>query len=341
MKKIRMTAAAVTAAVILSGSCSGTAEQSKYETQLFAMDTLVTVTAYGDNGSDAASAASERIRGLEELFSVTKPESDIGRINTSDGQPVTVSDDTAYVISGALETAGSTDGALDITIYPVLKAWGFTTSEYRVPPDDEIAELLKNVGYDKVTLSGNTVTVPAGTMLDLGSCGKGYASDEMIRVIRDKGVTSAIVNLGGNVQTLGTKPDGSDWTVGIADPFSPNELLGTVKVHNKAVVTSGGYQRYFWDGEFNWYIHILDPKTGKQPTGSAVSVTVIGDSGFECDRLSTALFVMGPDAAAEYYRTHKGFDMIIVSEEGNIYATRGIADSFTNSITNETEIIDE
>ena len=334
---MKKTGYAVLTALILLFACScGTSEASR---DFFAMDTIVSVKAYGSNSAEAVNAAADRITELERLFSVTDKNSEIAMLNENGSAKV--SDDTAHVISEALKICGETDGALDITIYPVLREWGFTTPETHVPTDAEIAAALPKTGYEHVSLSGNSVTIPDGFMLDLGSCAKGYAGSEMIAAMSELGITSALVNLGGNVQALGKKPDGSDWTVGIADPFAPETLLGTVAVHDRAVITSGGYQRYFTDDSGNKYIHILDPKTGRPADSGLASVTVIGCDGLICDALSTALFVMGKERAVGYWQEHSGFDMILVTNERRIFITEGISAQFTDRSGLPTEIIYE
>jgi thiamine biosynthesis lipoprotein len=290
------------------------------------MDTVISIKAYGETGEAAVNAAAERLTELERLFSVTDSASDISAVNARGSADV--SDDTAYVVSEALRYCKETDGALDITVYPVLREWGFTTGNYRVPSDSEIDAALTKTGYADVTVSGSTISVPDGYMIDLGSCAKGYAGDELIKTMSQYGVTSALVNLGGNVRALGTKPDGSGFTVGIADPFSPNELTATVKIRDCSVVTSGGYQRFFTDDDGRKYIHIIDPSDGKPADSGLASVTVIGGDGLECDALSTALFVMGKEKAISYWRVHDGFDVVLISDEGDITITEGISDAF-------------
>lgn len=334
---MKKTGYAVLTALILILACScGTAEASR---DFFAMDTIVSVKAYGSHSEEAVNAAANRINELEHLFSVTDSSSDIALLNSSGSAKV--SDDTAQVISAALELCSKTDGALDITIYPVLREWGFTTAENHVPSDAELAAALAKTGYERVTLNENTVTLPEGYMLDLGSCAKGYAGSEMIAGISEFGITSALVNLGGNVQALGAKPDGSDWTVGIADPFAPENLLGTIGVRDKAVITSGGYQRYFTDDSGNVYIHILDPKSGRPADSGLASVTVIGDDGLMCDALSTALFVMGKERAVGYWHENGGFDMILVTNDRRIFITEGISEKYADRSGLPAEIIYE
>lgn len=337
MKKIKNFFTALL--LILFVSSCGAAPEHEASQELFAMDTIISIKAYGQKSEEAVNAASDRLTELEGLFSVTDENSDIGTLNRL-GE-AEVSDDTAYVVSEALKFCESTAGKLDITIYPVLREWGFTTGNMHVPDEDAITAALANTGYEKVSISGNTVTLPQGYMLDLGSCAKGYTGDEMLEAMSQLGITSALVNLGGNVQTLGTKPDGSEWSVGIANPFSPNELLGILQIHDKAVITSGGYQRYFTDDDGNVYIHIIDPETGHPADSGLVSVSVVGDTGLMCDALSTSLFIMGKENAVNYWRENGGFDMVLVTDDGTIYITRNIAESFKNSSGFPVEIIDE
>lgn len=308
--------------------CSRDASQNEATTELFAMDTYITMTAYGRNAETTLTEAEERLIEMEQLWSVTGSNSDIYAVNHSDGQPVSVSEETAKLLSFALQMAEETNGALEPTIYPVLVAWGFTTEDNRVPSDAEIVELLENVGYERVRLEGNTVQLDNGMMLDLGAVGKGYAGDLVAQVLRENGITSALLDFGGNIQTIGTKPDGSLWRLGLRDPFSGG-ALGILEISNMAVVTSGNYERYFISEDGKQYGHIIDPSTGYPAESGLASVTVIAEEGRLCDALSTSLFVMGLDQAAEYWRQHQNFDMILITGEGEIYLTEGIVDVFT------------
>lgn len=314
------------AAAFCLGAC--TAEAPVSDT-FFAMDTVMTVTAYGENAAQAVKAAEDRVRGLEDLLSVTNGNSDISHINSVHGASTVVSGETAELITDALGVCKETGGALDVTIYPVLLEWGFTTSEYHVPDAENIEAALAKTGYERVTVSGDAVSVPDGFMLDLGSCAKGHASDVMLDELSERGITSALVNLGGNVKALGSKPDGSGWKVGITDPFSPNELIGTIEVNGKAVVTSGGYQRYFTDDDGNRYIHIIDPATGRPAESGLASVTVIGSSGLLCDALSTAFFVMGRDKTEAYLADRPDIAAVLVTDDGTIAVSGSIYGSFT------------
>ncbi|MGN0322902.1 MAG: FAD:protein FMN transferase [Oliverpabstia sp.] len=302
--------------------------QNEVKTELFAMDTYITMTAYGGNAETALTETADKLTELERLWSVTDPDSDIYAVNHSGGQAVSVSDETADLLSFALQMSKATDGALEPTIYPVLTAWGFTTGGNRIPSDTEITALLKNVGYERVRLEGSNVQLEDGMMLDLGAVGKGYAGDLAAQVLRDNGITSALLDIGGNIQAVGTKPDGSPWRLGLRDPFSGG-TLGVLEISNMAVVTSGNYERYFIGEDGKQYGHIIDPKTGHPAETGLASVTVIAEEGRLCDALSTSLYVMGPGRAAEYWRQHQNFDMILITEDGEIYLTDGIAEAFT------------
>ncbi len=295
---------------------------------VFAMDTIMDLTPYGAAAEEANTAAEARILELESLFSVTQEGSDVYRANHGDGVPVTVSEDTAALLETALRVCAQTDGALDISIYPVLRTWGFTTGSYQVPDEAEIQSLLERVNYRDIAFDADarTVSLPDGMEIDLGSVAKGYTGDQVMQVFRDTGVTSGMINLGGNVQVLGTKPDGSAWRVAVQDPRGDG-YVGVIEAVDQAVITSGGYQRYFeQDGEIYW--HILDPATGAPAHSGVISATAVGDSGTMCDALSTALFVMGADRAEDYWRTYGGFDYLLVTEDGKIILTEGLADRF-------------
>lgn len=169
--------------------------QSEATAELFAMDTYITMTAYGRDAETALSKAEDKLTELEHLWSVTDTGSDIYAVNHADAQPVSVSKETASLLSFALQMAEETDGALEPTIYLVLTAWGFTTEENRVPSDDEITAILENVGYERVRLEGNTVQLDSGMMLDMGAVGKGYAGDLLAEILRENGVTSALLDI--------------------------------------------------------------------------------------------------------------------------------------------------
>lgn len=302
------------------------AEETLCRQELLAMDTVMTLTVYGPSGQEAVHQGGELLRELESLLSVTDEGSEIYRVNHSGGDAVSLSEETRLLLSEALALCGDTGGALDVTIYPVVRAWGFTTGDYRVPEEAELSGLLEKVGYAQVTLDGSRLTLPEGVELDLGAVTKGWAGDRLMELFRGSGVTSAIVELGGNVQALGAKPDGSPWRVAVQAP--EGGYAGVLEIVDKAVITSGGYQRYFeQDGET--YIHIIDPADGRPARSGLASVTVVADRGVRGDGLSTALFVMGREKAEAFWRERQDFDFILLGEDGTVAVTEGLEDCFS------------
>lgn len=317
-----------------------TADDFKFsDRNVFAMDTFMTLRAYGDDSENALKESEQKIHDLESMLSVTSENSDIRRINTSHGTPAQVSGETAEIIKEALRIGSETDGALDITLYSVLQAWGFTGDEHRIPGDNEIADLLDFVDYSQISVQENTVMIPEGFQIDLGAVAKGYTSDAVIDTLKKNGVKSAVISLGGNVQTLGKKPDGSRWKVAVRDPFSPESDMCVLETGEAAVVTSGNYERYFTGEDGKKYWHILDANDGYPADNGLVSVTVIGESGLYCDALSTALFVMGKDKSIEFWDRKQDFDMILVTDNKEIIYTKSINYSFKNLTDMSVEVI--
>lgn len=318
-----------------STSADASASATPNETILFAMDTVMTLTVYGDEA--LLSAAAERINGLEAELSVTNEDSEIYALNQAGSG--TVSEDAAALLGQALALCGRTGGALDLSIYPVVRAWGFTTGEYGVPADDVLSGLLAHVDYTKIAFDEATgqVSLEPGMEIDLGSVAKGYTSDQLITLFQENGVTSALVNLGGNVQALGSKPDGSPWRIAVQDPLGDG-YIGVLDVVDQAVITSGGYERYFEeDGQTYW--HIIDPATGAPARSGLISVTIVGDSGLLCDGLSTALFVKGYEDAVDFWRETGDFEMILVLEDGQIALTEGLEDQFSPANPSAEEVL--
>ena len=308
---------------------------------VFAMDTAMTLTAYGDNAEDALAQAGDRITRLDQQFSPTLETGDVYAINHGNGKPVPVGQDTLSLLSLAENLSTVTDGALDLTTLPVVEAWGFLDRNYRVPPDETVHQLLELVDYREIQLndSAGTVTLPAGAKLSFGAVGKGYAGDQVLAILRDAGVESALINLGGNVQLLGAKPDGAPWKVAIQAPDDPNAVIGVLEATDGAVITAGSYERYFEDEEGNRYWHIIDPSTGKPARSGLLSATVVGPEGAVCDGLSTALFVLGPEKAIELWRSMGGFELILVTDTGSVLVSEALADHFTPSSEGMTTII--
>lgn len=341
-------ASAVVASMLLTGC--GTASDTKHtgsasETQttnsttasstqpvsqeIFAMDTYMTVTAYGDNAQKGVTDAVAEIQRLDNLLSIGKEDSEISKLNKSGS--AALSDDTEVMVAKALDLYKSTGGAFDITVLPLMELWGFTTQEYYVPTEDEIQSTLQRVGADKLTWDESTKTLTLGDKqeIDLGGIAKGFTSSRIMEIFKKDGVTCGMVSLGGNVHLLGTKQDGSAWRVGIQDPNNTDDMLGVLEANDCAVITSGAYERNF-EKDGVTYHHIIDPATGKPSNSGLTSVTIVSKDGTLADGLSTSLFVMGKDKAIAYWKQHADeFDTILVDKDRNVYITEGIAGNFS------------
>ncbi|MBR6407760.1 MAG: FAD:protein FMN transferase [Clostridia bacterium] len=322
MKKTVFFFIAAAISIVLIGCTADTADY--YESQMYSMDTVMTISANGSDSESAIKECEKEISRLDSLLSVTG-EGDIKRINDNAGKFVQVSEETISLIRSAQVISERTDGAFDITSGVLSELWGFRDKNYRVPSDEEISAALQLVDYRKIEIDGDRVRVPSGMSVDLGAIGKGYASQRTHDIFSRSDVYSAMVSLGGNVQPFGSKPDGSDWRIGIRHPDNDNACIAVVGISDKAVVTSGGYQRYFENGG-KIYHHIFDANTGRPAESGILSATVICPDGLTADALSTALYVIGADKAVGYYEKYGGFDMILVCGGGKVIVTSGITD---------------
>lgn len=323
-------AGVLAAGAVLTG-CGGEQKVSSQSSQVFAMDTVMLLTVYGDQAQQGLDQAEQTIQKLEKLWSATDENSEIWALNHSGGNWVELSEDTREILSRGLELCALTDGALDLTAYSAVQAWGFPTGAYRVPDEAELEQLVGTIDYTQVELDDNQARLPEDMSLDLGAVAKGRLGEVLSQDLKELGVTSALLELGGNIQTVGTKPDGSSWRVGIQDPNSQEGgYLAIVEVADQAVVTSGDYQRYFeQDGQT--YCHIMDPATAAPADSGVDSVSIVGSDGTVCDALSTALFVMGEEKGAQFWKDHPemDFEAIFVSQDGSIAVTEGLEEHFT------------
>lgn len=316
---------------LLSGCAAGGNAGASSTRYLTAMDTVMSLTAYGENRDGALEKAVAEIQRLDDLLSIGNENSDISRLNRE--KNAVLSPDTWSLLSQALNLAQDTQGVFDPTVYPLVKLWGFYDKDYHVPTRQELSQALALVDYREVSLSQDSygASLGKGQQIDLGGIGKGFASQRVTELLRDAGVTSAMVSLGGNIQCLGAKPDGSPWNIGIRDPFG-EELYATVRVTDKAVITSGGYERYFEDPETHHiYRHILDPRTGFPAEKGLSSVSIVTSDGTLGDGLSTALYIMGLEDATAYWQAHReDFEAVFITDSGTLYATEGLRGSMTS-----------
>lgn len=326
------------AALMLAGCGAQTsAEEPSQSREVYAMDTVMTLEAYGQNADAALDEAVAEIERLDALWSIASSDGEIARLNAE--KQITASADTLALLTRAKEISAATDGLFSTTIAPLMEAWGFTSGDYRVPDEAELSALLAHVDDEEIAISDSTVTIPADAKVDLGGIAKGFTSARVMEIFRENGVESGILSLGGNVQALGTKPDGSLWRVGLQDPADERALFATLELADKAVITSGAYERNFeQDGIV--YHHIIDPRTGYPAESGLSSVTIVSDDGTLADGLSTALFIMGKEAAVEFWRSHRDdFDMVLLADDGAVTVSAGIADALTLSDGSAAEVV--
>ena len=313
---------------LICASLFGCRAPARAERSFFAMDTYMSLAAW--SSEEVMKGAEETVRSVEERLSVTREGSEISMLNR-DGTAV-ISKETAELIERTQSLGKMTGGALDLTIYPVTKLWGFTTGDHRVPSEAEIREALSLVDGSQVRLSGDpdgkvTASLPEGAMIDLGAVAKGYTGALLRQYFLENGVTSALLDLGGSIQAVGKKNGREYWRVAVKDPEEPGAYLGVLKIDDQAVVTSGAYERYFEEGGKR-YGHIMDPKTGRPAESGLLSVTVMGKDGLLCDAFSTALYVMGEEKAVSLWKTMDGFECMMVTEDGRLLVTETMAGCF-------------
>ncbi len=282
-------------AVLLSvGSCA----EAKSDEVIFAMDTYMTLTAYGSGAKDAVKKAKETIEDCDGRWDVSDGESEISKYNETGAE---LSGDTASLLAFCDEMTDMTGGAFDCHLLTLSRLWGFGTDNERVPGKAEIDGALKD-----------------RTKVDLGGVAKGALAAKLRGIFAENGVTRAVCSLGGNVLLVGDN-GGRPWNVGIRHPLDSERIIGTVKVSDTSVVTSGGYERYFERGGVRYH-HILDPVTGYPSDSGIISATIVSEDDRLADALSTAVYVMGVEKALEYREKHGGFDMILVTD-GEVYVT--------------------
>ena len=289
MKK-RLLALLLAALTALSLTACG-AEEQPVTSQIFAMDTVMDFAVYGENAQAALTAASQEINALEQRLSRTRAGSEISTLNETGSAEL--SDETVQLLQSALALSDETGGAFDITIAPLVTAWGITSDTPRVPSQEEIASLLPLVGSEHVHIDGKRVT------------------------------------LGGNVYVSGKKSDGSAWRVAVRDPQNTDDYAAVLALEDVFAITSGGYQRNFTAPDGTVYQHILDPKTGCPVQSDLLSVTIVSDSGTLADACSTALYVMGEQEAVNFWRQTGGFEMVLITADGRLLYTPGLAEKIT------------
>lgn len=298
----------------------------------FSMGTVMSHKAQGMYAEDSLNSVSREIFRLEGLFSRFLPESEIYQINQAAGKDcVAVSAETIEILALSKQLASRTNGCFDITVAPLVALWNIGKDTFIQHAKLDIQQTVSLINYRDLKLDIEAQTArlnKTGQSIDLGGIGKGYAADCILNIYRTFGVQSAYSNLGGNVVTLGAKPDGTPWHIGIQHPRKMDHLLGSVAISDQSVVTSGDYQKFSNNSHGAHFHHLLNPETGYPVDSGLISVTVVSDNSMTADALSTALFVMGKKRGIELIMSFPETDAILVDAEEQVFVTRGLKEKF-------------
>ncbi|MCK4802072.1 FAD:protein FMN transferase [bacterium] len=330
MKKFR---ALIFVFLIFFISGCGKKEYSKVE---FLMDTVVEIKVYYKRKAEAEKAINssmEEMKRVEQKMSCFFSGSEVSRINKDafleekkgslsvEGW-IPVSDELFSLLGESVLLSKLTKGCFDITIYPLWKIWKFEGENIEVPGKGKIERVLELVTYKNMILQNGKISfAKKGMGIDLGGIAKGYAVDAAIKVLKDKNIKSAMVNAGGDMYVLGKK-EGKPWRIGIRHPRREGEILGTVEVENRAIVTSGDYERFFFSGGKKYH-HIINPKTG-YPADECQSVTIVAKEATFADGLATGIFVLGPKEGMALIENLEGVEGVIVNKEGDVSVSSGL-----------------
>lgn len=295
----------------------------------FLLNTFVNIKIYDSDDTTILDDAMAICKDYESRFSRTVETSEIYKLNhrAPDEQTFTLSDETADLLQAALHFCEISDGAFDITVEPVSSLWDFTTDEAVIPDERSIARAVEKIGYENIRLEGNTLTfLSPETTIDLGAIAKGYIADRIKDHLEESGVDSAIINLGGNILCIGTKPDGSPFKIGLKKPFAEgSETFATTAIDDMSVVTSGVYERHFEIDGKNYH-HILDPKNGYPYDNGLISVTILSEKSVDGDGLSTTCFSLGLEKGIELLNSIDGVYGCFIDDEYHIYYSEGMED---------------
>ena len=299
----------------------------------FVLGTVCTVRLLEGGSKAMLDEAFSRLRTIEDHMSANRDDTEISQVNAMAGKtPVKVSEDTFYVISKALEYARLTNGAFDPSVGPLVKLWNIGNGGEKVPPTEKILAAKALVDWRQVVLDATTRTVflkKPGMALDLGAIAKGYAADEIEKILLNHKVNAAVIDLGGNVFVFGSKKDKSPWRIGIQNPESERgEYLGIVTGGQMTVVTSGVYERYFIENG-KWYHHIMSTQTGFPVDNDLISVSIVSKSSIDADALSTVLFVLGIEKGIEFLKQFPDTYAVFIDKDHNVYLSPGAGKVFT------------
>lgn len=319
---------------VLGAGCSNQSLPTNPTTRTeLVMGTVCTISLYDKSDASILDKAFSRLKDLENILSINKIDTELDKINDMAGiSPVVVSDDTLNVVKKGLEYSELSGGALDITVGPLVKLWGIGTDNAKLPSQEEINEKKFLIDYTLIEIDEINKSIflkKPNMIIDLGAIAKGYSADEVAKVLTDNEVSSAIIDLGGNILVLGDKLDSTPWKVGVQNPEkSGSDTIGFVSVSNKSIVTSGIYERYF-ELEGKSYHHILNPETGYPYDNNILGVSILSDSSIDGDSLSTTLFALGIDEGLKFIESLDGVEAIFITVDHNLYLTPGFSEVFT------------
>jgi len=301
------------------------------EKTFFALGTINLIKLFDNTKENVLEQAVARVLEIEDRMSAFKQDSDISQISKNAGLGYQrIHKDTFRLIQKAVEFGKLSNGAFDITIRPLVELWGINKKGSFVPSDTEIQETLPLVNYQDIQLNRRSRSVSlknSGQAFDLGGIAKGYAADEVRRILRKNGIRSAMINLGGNVMAIGKRPDGKPWQIGIQNPLEPTgQFLGVLSIANKTIVTSGCNERFFIKDGIRYH-HILDPRTGRPAQSSLLSVTAVCTCSTDADALTTALFILGPEKGMPLLRKMQA-EAIFVFEDLSVTVSQGLTKNF-------------
>lgn len=306
---------------------SGCGREPYEKRSILCMDTYMTLQVRGK--AETAQLCVQELRRLEGLWDPKLAGSEVFRLNS--GETVRVDGLTLEALSAAAQVSEQTQGALDLTVQTLWQLWGFGTEQARVPDEETLAQALNKVDYRRIQVQDGAVSLAEGSRLTFGSVAKGAAALHLRGLLEKAGVTSALLDLGGSVCAVGGREDGSPWRIGVADPRTEGAMLGVLQVKDLAVITSSASQRYFEQDGMRYH-HILDPHTGFPAQSGLLSVTVVAENDLLADALSTALFVVGEEKALQLYRQRGDFELILLTQDGRLTVTQGLADCFQSSL---------
>lgn len=325
----------------LSLLLSGCANKNQPISQTgFYFDTIIQVTIYDSRKTDCLDGCMELAKEYEKMLSPSVEGSDIWNINHSNGSPVTVSDETIMLFKTALSYCDMTEGRIDITIEPANRLWNFhadnsasdiadSPEPAQIPSQEDLAEAVSHVNYHNLIIEGNTVTLrDPESAVSLGFIAKGYIADKMKEYLVSQNITSAIINLGGNLLAVGSKPDGSPFQFGLQNPFDEHgSVIAVLPVTDISAVSSGVYERYFYKNDV-LYHHILNPKDGYPVQNDLLGVTILSESSVTGDALSTTCFVLGLEEGMELIESLENIEAVFITEDYRLHYSSGLQNSY-------------